>query len=344
MKFSDYLNNRENDIIKLKEELMEKETASTTISTKTNKDISLSDEVKKCISDEVKKCVSDEVKKCVSEEVKKCMSDEIQKCVSEEVNKKFSTILGEIFEENIRGGLKFKYNFEESSFKRKLIYRKIKTPSEVIILTEDDEKTIKINGKKFIFILNKDHSITFKDCKKDVDENVENNKDEIDRTINGEKIIFLPGKEIEADGIFEIEDFNSSMIDSNEATIIYSNIKEGQKDFNMAILETKLNKAKISELAHQIQKDNNFFGKKLKKKIVYLEFINSPTIDSNSIKNFARLKKISCVIYGIKESKFAGKNVLRPIDWDLLIDIKGMKEDIKLLLDKFEKIEKKFHL
>ncbi len=47
MEFSNYLTNGKNDIIKLKEELMEKEAPSTTISTKGNKDISVSDEVNK---------------------------------------------------------------------------------------------------------------------------------------------------------------------------------------------------------------------------------------------------------------------------------------------------------
>ena len=308
MEFSNYLTNGENDIIKLKEQLMEKEATSTTICTKANKEYSVSDEL----------------------------------------NKKISTILGEIFEENIREGLKFKYNFEESSFQRKLKYRKITTSSKTIILLKDNIKTIKINGILYSFILNNNHSITIKDYKNNEIETIEDYQKIIDKTLNGEKIIFFPLAEIEANGIYEINGFNFSMIDLNEVAIIYSNVEEGKKDFNMAIIEARINKAQISELVKQIKKDNNIFGKKLKKKIVYLGFINSPTIDSNSKKNFEKLKKINCVIYGIKESKFAGKNVLKPIDWDLLNEVKGIKKRLdniefllKLYVEKEPKKEKK---
>lgn len=163
------------------------------------------------------------------------------------------------------------------------------------------------------------------------------------------KISFLPQKEIEADGIFKINGFDSSIFNSNEVTKIYSNVLDDKKDFDMAILEVKLNRAKIYELIKQIKKDDNIFGRILKKKIIYLGFINSPTVDSNSEKNFIQLQKINCVIFGIKESKFAEKNVLKPIDWDLLKEVKGLKKKLdkielllQLYLEKEPKKEKKF--
>ena len=117
----------------------------------------------------------------------------------------------------------------------------------------------------------------------------------------------------------------------------------------MAILEVKLNRAKIYELIKQIKKDDNIFGRILKKKKIYLGFINSPTVDSNSEKNFIQLQKINCLIFGIKESKFAEKNVLKPIDWDLLKEVKGLKKKLdkielllQLYLEKEPKKEKKF--
>ena len=160
---------------------MEKETPSTSISIKINKDISVSDEV----------------------------------------NKKINTIFGEIFEEKIIETLKLKYNFEESSFQRKLIYRKIKNESETIFLLKDDIKTIKINGIQYSFIRNNNHSITIKDCKNNQIETIADSQKKIDIILNGKKIRFLPLEEIEADGIYEIKGFNSSIIDSNEFAIIY---------------------------------------------------------------------------------------------------------------------------
>ena len=41
-------------------------------------------------------------------------------------SKYFSSVIGIIFEENIRGTLKYEYALDESTFPRNVIYRKIK--------------------------------------------------------------------------------------------------------------------------------------------------------------------------------------------------------------------------
>lgn len=143
MEFTNYLNNEENDIKKLKEGLMEKEAISTSISTKGNKD------------------------------------NNENLSISDQINQKINTILGDIFEENIREGLKLKYDFEESSFQRKLIYKKMQTSSETIILLKNDVKKIKINGIQYTFILNNNNSVLIKDNKKAEIENIPDSQENI---------------------------------------------------------------------------------------------------------------------------------------------------------------------
>ena len=314
MELVNYISSGKNDIIKLKKELMEIDnTLNTAIDSKSNKE----------------------------------KSDNLS--VAEEMKQIMNAYNGDIFEENIREILKYKYNFEKSSFPRNTIYRKIKikTSSETITLLKDESTKITLNGIKYTFTLNNNHSITIKDSNEKEIETIEKSVENIRKTLNDIKITIFPHVEIEADGIYEINDFNSDIFNKNEVEVIYSNIPEGNKNFEMAILEVKLSKNTISDLVKQIEKDSNVFGKKLKKKIVYIGFINSPNIDSNAVKNFVKLQKISCVVYGIKESKFGGKNVLRPIDWDLVKEVEDIKKNIELLLKLYmekdaPKKEKKF--
>ena len=90
-------------------------------------------------------------------------------------------------------------------------------------------------------------------------------KKKLDKILCGKKISLLPQKKIEADGIFNINGFDSSIFNSNEITKIFSNVGDGKKDFNRAILEVKLSRTKIYELIKQIKNDDNIFGRILKK-------------------------------------------------------------------------------
>ena len=270
--------------------------------------------------------------------------------VPEEIRKILNTTDGEIFEENIRLALKYIYDFEEYSCPRNIIYRKIKTPLQTITLFKGDTTKIKVNGLKFSFILNNNYSITIKDSENNEIETIEKSKENIKKVLTNIQITIFPPVEVEADGIYKIKNFNTEIFNKNEVELFYRSIDEGDNNFDISILEVKLNKNKISDLVKQIEKDSNSFGKKLKKKIIYLGFINSPTIDSKDMINFVKLKKINCAIYGLKQSKFGGKNAIRPIDWDLFKEVKEIKlklDNIELLLKQFinkktQKIEKKF--
>ena len=141
----------------------------------------------------------------------------------------------------------------------------MQTSSETIILLKNETKTIKFNGIKYVFILNNNNSILIKDNKKTEIENIPDSKENIDKIFCGKKISLLPQKKIEADGIFNINGFDSSIFNSNEITKIFSNVGDGKKDFNRAILEVKLSRTKIYELIKQIKNDDNIFGRILKK-------------------------------------------------------------------------------
>ena len=46
------------------------------------------------------------------------------------------------------------------------------------------------------------------------------------------------------------------------------------------------------------------------------------------------MKNIKCVIYGVKNSIFHGKNVVRPIDWNLERNFENFKKQVTTKLDK----------
>ena len=86
----------------------------------------------------------------------------------------------------------------------------------------------------------------------------------------------------------------------------------------------------MDELVNQLQRDFFVLGKITKRKIVFIGIANSNSLSFNYKKN---IEKFNCLILGIKNSIVTKRKVIDPIDWNFVIDIKGLKNDVNGLKD-----------
>lgn len=86
-------------------------------------------------------------------------------------------------------------------------------------------------------------------------------------------------------------------------------------------------------MATQLIKDRDVFEKLIKEPILYIGFINSKYIGKNDLKTSKDgLNKLNnCIIFGIKNKIFSGKNVNKFYDWKGMEKINKLEEDVKLL-------------
>ena len=134
--------------------------------------------------------------------------------------------------------------------------------------------------------------------------------------------------------MFNIENFSSIAFDPEEITILYSNINDNNmKLFNQAILEIKLSKNNFCEMVTQLIRDKDIFEKLTKKPILYIGFINSKNIRKKDLKvSKDGLRKLNnCIIFGIKDKMFNGKNVNKFYNWREIEKFNKLEENVKLL-------------
>ncbi|MBQ2484215.1 MAG: hypothetical protein II519_02750, partial [Muribaculaceae bacterium] len=89
---------------------------------------------------------------------------------------------------------------------------------------------------------------------------------------------------------------------------------------------------KTEGLIKQLKKDKHLLDICEYKSTILIGFINSAKVVPIDFKE--KLKNIKCVIYGIKNSIFHGKNVVRPIDWNLEKNFEDFKKQVTTQLDK----------
>ena len=131
--------------------------------------------------------------------------------------------------------------------------------------------------------------------------------------------------------------FSVNLFNENEISIIYSNIdKEEEKNFIYSMIEVKLNPKKINDLIRQIKRDNRLLKIMNYNSAVILGFLNSG--DEKYKSNFNTLKKLKCVIYGIKNSTLCGKKVSQVIDWDLEMKFKKLNDTVNNINNKLNDI------
>ena len=240
------------------------------------------------------------------------------------------------FENNIRLSLQNYYNWKISSiprdfFYRKIIYKKkdyIICPSQII---ETENFSIKFDEK--------DHScfVIEKDKNTKIFETRENSN--IIMEIFNKKFIVEPPKEIETDGIFNINQFNIKDFDPNEITIIFNNIEN--KDFKCCVIEVKYNKNKIDELIAQLNRDKEVLEKITDKDILYLGFVNlkeneKAYVDINTIGN------LECLVLGINNEIFCGNNIAYPINWKQINDYQILQKEFETVKNEFKTVQNEF--
>ena len=252
---------------------------------------------------------------------------------------------GKILEKNIRNILENNYGFKLLKYPEKIFIKKIRVEIGNKIQDEEifqnEEATINIANKKYIFLFNEKFELLIKDSNNKTKTSILSNASNKESKVNldGFNLTISPYKEMEIDGYFKMNKFKVEMFNENEIDVIYSNInKDDEKSFNNSIIEVKLSANKVDDLISQIRKDYHLLKLKNEKDTLVIGFINS-----NKIKNIAHFNSLDnkkCVIYGIKNSIFCGKEVTYHIDWDLEKRIKSLEKKLDILNDLKPKIDK----
>jgi len=208
---------------------------------------------------------------------------------------------GNNFEINVKNILEMKYKWKKTNINRKFLYTEINIDEDNIILTNHKEKIIKINNQEIKFYVNKEKDLIIKIDKK---------KKKIMKynTQNNDNIINLFGKEI------------------NE-----------EDNFNISVLEIKLNKKKIEELLSQLKKDKKIMENYYNEKILCIGIVNSASVDKNILNKFLKENDdLKIIILGFKNSIFDERDIKQFYDWksikkidNLEKEIKDLKEDVK---------------
>ena len=259
----------------------------------------------------------------------------INENISSIVKEKINTDLGPIFEENVRGIMENHFHFKKVIFPKTNFYKIITIQGcNSVKIIQNKGKEIKFKNYLYQFLFNDDFSLSYRDSKNKKWQIIEKEKSAIKSniTLNGKNISVSPTKEIEIDGFYQINNFKVELFDEKEVNIIFNNInKEEEIEFQYAVLEVKLSKKKVGELALQLKKDHAFV-KLLEKQAIFLGFINDKSVDSKEYKKY--LKDIPCVIYGVQNSIFCKRNVVHQYDWLLISEFKYFKNQFDELLEK----------
>jgi len=240
--------------------------------------------------------------------------------------------IGKDFEENIRNILIKDYNWKEMNFKRKFLFREIRFGFKKIFIITGQKKSAFINHRIVYFQFNDDNSIDIINKGRII--TIRDQKEKNVLIIKLGVITLKKAQEIEIDGIFNIKNFSPMAFDPEEITILYKSINDkNMKLFNQAILGITLSKNNFCEMVTQLIRDKDIFEKLTKMPILYIGFINSKNIRKNDLKDAQDgLNKFdNCIIFGIKNKMFNGRNVNKFYNWRGIEQINKLKEDIKLL-------------
>ena len=247
----------------------------------------------------------------------------ISDLISDEIKQDKNNDKGKNFENNIRLALKNQYNWKISDIPRHFFYRKIIYKNKEYIICPFQN----IEAKKFFINFDEsDYScvIIEKGTNKEILKINDNNNNSIARIPNKDFIVESP-KEIEIDGIFNIDHFNLTDFDPEEIEIIFNNTEN--KDYKYCIIEVKYNKNKINNLIAQLRKDKEVLEKIIiHEDILFLGFVNvnhneDAYVDINTVGD------LECLVLGIQNEIFCERNIAYPIDWKLISEFKEIKKN-----------------
>ena len=249
----------------------------------------------------------------------------ISNIISSEIKMNKNQGKGKILEINIRQTLKYYFNWKESELPRHFFYRKInfKNITYIICPTQNIEsKHFYINfdeKDKSCYVIDKTSGkILFR----------VNDKDNSILKINNKYLYLEPPKEIEIDGLFQIDDFNLLDFNTEEIKIIFDNSEK--INYKYCVIEVKYNKNKINQLIDQLKNDKEVIEHIIQGNILFLGFVNlNENEEDEAYVNVDSLGNLKCVIIGIRNEVLFGRNVTYPIDWKLIFEFKQFKKEFE---------------
>lgn len=126
-------------------------------------------------------------------------------------------------------------------------------------------------------------------------------------------------KESEIDGFFQVKNKAfKELIESEELEIIYNNIYERELDSaKYACCLIKLNKRRIPLINKQLKREKEVLEEYFEyENIIYLGFVGCGNIEDSIMEMLGNNSgKISLAIFGIKNCKWLGRNLLYYHDW-----------------------------
>jgi hypothetical protein len=236
------------------------------------------------------------------------------------------------FENNIILALINHYNWNITTIPHHFSYRKISYKNKDYIICP----FLNIEAKKFFINFDEnDHScfVTEKETNNKIFKSNENNN--IIMTIFNKDFMVESSKEIEIYGIFD--KFNITHFDPNEITIIFNNI--GNKNYKYCIIEIKYNKNKIDNLIEQLHRDKEVFEKIIHEDILYLGFVNLKK-NENAYVDINTVGDLECIVLGIKNDIFCGKNIAYPVDWKLINKVQTLQKENQTLQKENQTLQK----
>ena len=266
-------------------------------------------------------------------------NSKISDIVEKEISKKINGKIGILFEDNIRKSLEINLDWKEGKIKREFFYREIsfKNQKKKYIICPNKNTYFITKKREFIISfkeVDKSCEILNKNTGEIVKKIEEQNNVEDVKILNKILSIGIP-KQLEIDGLYQVEQFKLSMFDEKEIEILYSNIKENQ-DFSYVAIEIKLNQNKIYDIIQQLIDDKKVLKKIIKKHILYLGIVNYEKqnyIETENLNSIIEASNFYCLILGIKNGIFFQRKVTESIDWKLVSDFKNFKWEIEKKID-----------
>ena len=207
------------------------------------------------------------------------------------------------------------------------------------IFEENIRNTLNFEFRWGNFLSNSKNT-TIKKRKKILQKYANNKKDIIKVNISRKKLMVKKEKEIETDKYFHIENFDFSKL-NEDFSIVYRNIEDEElEEVNSVLIETKLNKSKISEMISQIKEDKKIYEKMTNDKILYMGIVGCSGKNKNIDIDYEKeLDGIKCVILEMDNSTFCGRNMKNPLDWKLIRSVAKLETSVAKLETSVAKLE-----
>ena len=231
-----------------------------------------------------------------------------------------------IFNKNVREVLRENFGAKDNDIDENLKYKEVKFCEEVKVVSLNFPQSMKIVSTEYLFIMNKDGSLIIRGSTKNNISMSLGEKAALSLYIEGNELFISETKNIQMNGAFKINNFNIDSFKRNEISLIYKNVNINEKPFEYIAVESAFNKENIPDMINQIKRDKLFLEKMISGRIFYCGIMNIKESD-NSCMNFNNDCDSDCMIIGIKNSTFFGKDVSKYYDSENIKDIQSKKPE-----------------